>query len=168
MKPIYQLGVSVLLPPGSEPDDTFINGQLVEEGFARAKAFPPNVKFKEYFASLEADARQSRRGLWAACEVGGSAPARSSARSKSVVAGAASAAASRPAAGVGRPSSSPSPPLANPGDSKNCTDFGSYEEAKAWFDTYFELYGDVAKLDGNSNGIPCESLRRSSTARGAA
>lgn len=48
--------------------------------------------------------------------------------------------------------------LENPGDVKNCPDFKDYKEAKAWYDKYFPLYGDVARLDGDKNGIPCESL----------
>lgn len=48
--------------------------------------------------------------------------------------------------------------LDNPGDVKNCPDFATYKEAKEWFDKYYDLYGDVAKLDKNNNGIPCESL----------
>ena len=51
----------------------------------------------------------------------------------------------------------PSPP-ANPGDSKNCPDFSSYAEAKAWFDMYFPYYGDVAGLDRDEDGEPCETL----------
>jgi hypothetical protein len=47
---------------------------------------------------------------------------------------------------------------ANPGNTKNCSDFSSYPEAKAWFNTYFPYYADVAKLDGDSDGEPCESL----------
>jgi hypothetical protein len=47
---------------------------------------------------------------------------------------------------------------ANPGDSKNCGDFNTYAEAKAWFDTYYPYYGDVAGLDGNNDLIPCQSL----------
>jgi predicted outer membrane repeat protein len=47
---------------------------------------------------------------------------------------------------------------ANPGDTKNCTDFGSYAAAKAWFDTYFPFYGDIAGLDQDGDRIPCESL----------
>lgn len=47
-----------------------------------------------------------------------------------------------------------------PGDSKNCDDFDSWEEAQAWFEYYYPYYGDVAKLDGNKDGIACESLRR--------
>ena len=46
----------------------------------------------------------------------------------------------------------------NPGDSKNCGDFSDYAEAKAWFDTYYEYYGDVAKLDSDDDLEPCESL----------
>jgi putative cell wall-binding protein len=50
------------------------------------------------------------------------------------------------------------PPPPNPGDTKNCSDFATYAEAKAWFDTYFPFYGDVANLDADGDGIPCESL----------
>lgn len=53
---------------------------------------------------------------------------------------------------------STAPPPGNPGDTKNCTDFATYQQAKAWFDTYYPLYGDVAKLDQDGDLIPCESL----------
>ena len=46
----------------------------------------------------------------------------------------------------------------NPGDTKNCGDFSNYSEAKTWFDTYFQYYGDIANLDGDNDGEPCESL----------
>ena len=46
----------------------------------------------------------------------------------------------------------------NPGNTMNCSDFSTYSEAKAWFDTYFPYYGDVARLDGDNDGEPCESL----------
>ena len=58
----------------------------------------------------------------------------------------------------GPDSSQGSPQLANPGDAKNCGDFNSYLEAKAWFDLYYPLYGDVARLDRDADGQPCESL----------
>ena len=48
--------------------------------------------------------------------------------------------------------------LANPGDSRNCSDFSTYSEAKQWFDLYFSDFGDVARLDGDGDGEPCESL----------
>ncbi len=50
--------------------------------------------------------------------------------------------------------------LPNPGNAKNCGDFASYEEAREWFDRYVETYGDVARLDQDGDGEPCESLPR--------
>jgi hypothetical protein len=47
--------------------------------------------------------------------------------------------------------------LPNPGDVKNCPDFANYNKSKAWFDKYYPLYSDVAELDGNKDGLPCES-----------
>ena len=46
----------------------------------------------------------------------------------------------------------------NPGNSKNCGDFSTRTEAQEWFDTYFPHYGDVARLDGDGDGMACESL----------
>ena len=46
----------------------------------------------------------------------------------------------------------------NPGNSKNCSDFETYLEAKNWFDNYYPYYGDVAGLDGDGDQEPCESL----------
>lgn len=60
------------------------------------------------------------------------------------------------------PPTKPTPPPptkpANPGDTKNCTDFKTWADANAWFQKYYPYYGDVARLDGDGDGIPCESL----------
>lgn len=56
-----------------------------------------------------------------------------------------------------KPPTTPTPP-GNPGDAVNCTDFATWSAANAWFQRYRPFYGDVAKLDGNDDGIPCESL----------
>lgn len=50
------------------------------------------------------------------------------------------------------------PTLANPGNSKNCSDFATQAEAQAWFDLYYPAFGDVGDLDRDGNLIPCESL----------
>ena len=47
---------------------------------------------------------------------------------------------------------------ANPGDSKNCTDFATQIVAQEWFDFYFPYFGDVADLDGDADLEACESL----------
>lgn len=47
---------------------------------------------------------------------------------------------------------------ADPGNSKNCSDFRTWREAQDWFELYYPYYGDVAKLDADGNRIACESL----------
>lgn len=52
----------------------------------------------------------------------------------------------------------PPPPPANPGDSVNCGDFGTWREAQNWFDRYYPAYGDIARLDSDGDRIACETL----------
>jgi hypothetical protein len=49
-------------------------------------------------------------------------------------------------------------PELNPGDSKNCGDFVTQPEAQAWHDFFYANFGDVANLDAENDGMPCESL----------
>jgi len=42
----------------------FLNEELIKEGYAMVMTVPPNVKFAEHFASLQAKARESKKGLW--------------------------------------------------------------------------------------------------------
>lgn len=45
----------------------------------------------------------------------------------------------------------------NPGDSVDCTSFSGWAEANQWFVHYKPHYGDVALLDPDYDGIPCET-----------
>lgn len=45
-------------------DGTFVNEQLVRQGYAHASTFPPDVKYADLFAEAERDAREHKRGLW--------------------------------------------------------------------------------------------------------
>jgi hypothetical protein len=47
---------------------------------------------------------------------------------------------------------------ASPGDTRNCGDFGTWNEANVWFETYQPFYGDVARIDTNGDLNPCETL----------
>ncbi|HOP82050.1 MAG TPA: thermonuclease family protein [Fervidobacterium sp.] len=49
----------------SEIRTKMFNAILVLEGYAQAATYPPDVKYAEYFAKYEAEARESSRGLWA-------------------------------------------------------------------------------------------------------
>ena len=46
---------------------TFINKQLVDDGFAYATSYPPNVKYEKVFSQAQQKAREEKRGLWAQC-----------------------------------------------------------------------------------------------------
>ena len=46
-------------------DGIFVNAELVREGLAEAKAYPPDTKYQEYLEELETQARQAGRGMWA-------------------------------------------------------------------------------------------------------
>ncbi len=46
----------------------------------------------------------------------------------------------------------------NPGDSVNCSDFATWGDANRWYEQHYAYFGDVANLDSDGNGIPCESL----------
>jgi micrococcal nuclease len=45
-------------------NDRFVNGELVWRGYAEAATNPPNVRYAQYFKSLESEARAQARGLW--------------------------------------------------------------------------------------------------------
>jgi micrococcal nuclease len=47
--------------------DTFVNAELVRQGFARTLEIAPNIDFAERFASLQQAAANAARGLWGAC-----------------------------------------------------------------------------------------------------
>jgi micrococcal nuclease len=41
-----------------------VNATLVQEGYAVASTYPPDVKYQELFQSLQQEAREAGRGLW--------------------------------------------------------------------------------------------------------
>ena len=48
------------------PDGTFVNAELVRQGFAQVATYPPDVTKEGEIRVAEAEARAARRGLWAA------------------------------------------------------------------------------------------------------
>jgi micrococcal nuclease len=45
-------------------DGTFVNAELVKNGYAMTMTIPPNVKFADEFVKLQQEARKFNRGLW--------------------------------------------------------------------------------------------------------
>ncbi len=50
-------------------DGTFVNAELIADGYARLVTYPPDVANADYFADLQHEARQAGRGLWGANEL---------------------------------------------------------------------------------------------------
>ena len=47
--------------------DTFINLELVKQGFAYSYSYPPDIKHQDQFMKAQEEAREAKRGLWNAC-----------------------------------------------------------------------------------------------------
>ena len=45
-------------------DGTFVNAEIIKNGFATILTIPPNVKFADHFYQLQQRARESKKGLW--------------------------------------------------------------------------------------------------------
>lgn len=45
-------------------DGTFVNAEIVKQGYASLMTIPPNVKYANLFLRLYRQARENRRGLW--------------------------------------------------------------------------------------------------------
>jgi micrococcal nuclease len=45
-------------------DGTFLNAEIVKQGYASLMTYPPNVKYADDFVKLYREARENNRGLW--------------------------------------------------------------------------------------------------------
>ena len=107
-----------------------VNAELVRLGYAQVSTYPPDVKYADLFLQLQREAREAGRGLW------------------------------------GLTLMPPSPTQSSPttvcdcsGNIYNCSDFSTQAEAQACYE-YCKSSGrgDIHRLDGDNDGIACESL----------
>jgi micrococcal nuclease len=54
--------------PPSTPEALFVNKYLVNEGYAYAATFPPDVMYSQYLLNAQQEARINNRGLWKSCQ----------------------------------------------------------------------------------------------------
>jgi micrococcal nuclease len=45
-------------------DGTFVNAELIKNGYATVMTIPPNVKYADLFVKLQREARRNNSGLW--------------------------------------------------------------------------------------------------------
>ncbi|MCM8794841.1 MAG: thermonuclease family protein [Candidatus Omnitrophica bacterium] len=45
-------------------DGTFVNAELLRQGYAQLLTVPPNVKYTDLFVQCQKEAREANRGLW--------------------------------------------------------------------------------------------------------
>ena len=143
------------------PDGSMFNETLVEEGYAQVATFPPNVRYTDRFLKAQREARQANRGLWGLSQ---SELCQLADRGNGIGGG---CEASGPEAAPIEPSPEPQsseapagsggggiPPVPSDGD-YNCSDFETQSQAQQVMN---QDPSDPHNLDGEGDGIPCESL----------
>lgn len=132
-------------------DGTFVNAELVKSGYARAVAYPPDTKYQELFEEEETMAKTAAVGIWGPTSTPLSSPT----------------ATPKPSIPTSVPTRIPtvaptSPPAAVcscSGNLYNCSDFSTHAQAQSCYNYCVSLgYGDVHRLDGDNDGVACESL----------
>jgi len=105
-----------------------VNAELVRLGCAQVSTYPPDVKYVDLFLQLQREARQAGR----MCGLLPTPP----------------------------PPTQPSPSFCDcSGDIYNCSHFSTHAEAQACYEYCKSLgRGDIHRLDGDNDGIACESL----------
>ncbi len=117
--------------------DVFVNYELVVQGFAEAKRYPPDTACAAYYSTAQQAAVAASLGMWAAA-----AP-------QQVIA-------STPASPVNTGSSA----CVCSSNSYNCKDFSNRAAAQACFESCRAAgAGDVHHLDGDNNGQVCEAMQ---------
>jgi len=110
--------------------DTFVNYELVKQGFASSLRYPPDTACADLFDQAEQTAATAGLGMWAATPLYPTA---------TVVAS--------------------GPVCSCSSNQYNCSDFGTHARAQACYDYCISVgAGDVHRLDGDSNGSACENL----------
>jgi micrococcal nuclease len=144
--------------------NAMFNSQLLRRGLAQVATFPPNTEYVSQFESIQQQTRAEGRGIWSLsraqqCQLAD--------RGNGIGEGAAGCAGSsqapQPTQPEPEPSSNPSPTPSQPssplsgasGGDLDCSDFATQQEAQAVLDAD---PSDPNGLDGEGDGVPCESL----------
>jgi endonuclease YncB( thermonuclease family) len=133
-------------------DGKMFNEVLVREGYAQVATFPPNVKYVKRFLAAQREARADDAGLWGLsrsqqCELAN--------RGNGIGEG------TRACVKEQSPAPEPTPSFRD----RDCADFDSQTEAQEVLE---DDLSDPNGLDGDSDGVACETLPGGSSASSSA
>jgi micrococcal nuclease len=124
-------------------DDLMINEELLRQGMATVATYPPDVKYVDRFLALQQEAQAAGVGIWGSQPVGEQSTA-------------------TPFPGESQPPSPSTSGYTGPydpsGPDRDCGDFATHAEAQAFFEAAGGPASDPHRLDGDSDGIACETL----------
>ncbi|HEY0070224.1 MAG TPA: thermonuclease family protein [Chloroflexia bacterium] len=136
---------------------TMLNLELVQQGYARVATFPPDVRYEVTFLQAEREARARQLGLWGDCAYFGAPLTPTPVPT------------TEPPPTVAQPATTQAPNAASPtastslrydpnGPDRDCGDFSTHAEAQAFFEAAGGPGSDPHKLDGDHDGVACETL----------
>lgn len=135
--------------------DIFVNDYLVRQGYAQSSTYPPDVKYQDQFLQAQREARENNRGLWGSCSYFGEPEAQATPKATATPTPKTGQQAPPPTS----PSSSSQPGTYScSGNLYNCSDFSYWEDAQYVFEQCGGAGNDVHGLDGDKDGVACESL----------
>lgn len=136
---------------------TMLNLELVRQGYARVATFPPDVKYEETLLQAEREAREGQLGLWGNCSPTPVPPTATTPPQVQLSPTLEQPAATQ-AADVASPTAATSLLYDPNGPDRDCGDFGTHAEAQAFFEAAGGPGSDPHKLDGDHDGVACETL----------
>lgn len=114
-------------------DGVFVNYELVTQGYANTASYPPDIACIPTFQAVEQQASSAKLGLWSKPPTTAPLPTQ----------------ASFDASGV----------CSCSGNQYNCPDFSTHANAQACYEYCKSVgRGDIHRLDGDNDGLACESL----------
>lgn len=136
--------------------NVIFNSQLVRRGLAQVATFPPNTKYVNQFKAIQQQARAENRGIWSLsqpqqCQLAD----RGNGIGEGTPGCTGGAQAPQPQPTQESAPQQQAPASAPSGGDLDCSDFSTQQEAQATLDAD---PSDPNGLDGEGDGVPCESL----------
>lgn len=136
---------------------TMLNLELVQQGYARVATFPPDVRYEVTFLQAEREARAQQLGLWGDCAYFG-APLTPTPVPTTEPPPTVDHTATTQVPNAASPTASTSLRYDPNGPDRDCGDFSTHAEAQAFFEAAGGPGSDPHKLDGDHDGVACETL----------